>query len=235
MRWFGTRSALVATAVTVAGLAPGAGAAVPDDPPARTIVSRATCADEGRVVVRKTDRGDHTHVTVDGYGVPDRRWTGEYWVEVGVDDTNDVWLEFRSRDGRFHQEFDVDGTGTSASLDLLRGKPQACFAAYTDNARYTVAHSTGQRVLVRHGGQEQVGLRGSLDCRVGTRWRIEVTVEFADQAVGFETAPRRCRRGWIEFGAKTEIDTADVERPVAITLVGRGPRGELRRAEYRPR
>ena len=235
MGWLGMRTALLATAATVAGLAPGAVAAGPAAPDDRTIVVRANCESKGRVVVRKVDRGDHTHVTVDGYGVPNRRWEGEYRLEVGVDDTKDVWLEFRSRNHRFHQEFDVGGHGTSGSLDLERGKPQACFAAYDEKARYTVANGTGLRTIVRHRGVEHVTIRGSLDCRIGSEWAIEVSVEFASEGTGFASSPRTCGRGWIEFGEVTDIDSASVDRPVAITLVARSSAGKVHRVAYRPR
>lgn len=227
MGWVG---ALLAAVVT-AGVLPGPVAAAPaaDGP----VVVRSTCQAQGRVVVRTHDRGDHTHVTVDGVGVADRPWTGEYWLEVGVDDTQDEYLRFRSRDGRFHQEFDVGGTGTSASLDLERGRPQACFAGYDEKRRYTVLSGTGMRVLVRHRDVEQVGVRGSVDCRVGSVWRVTVRVEFADRDARFDSVPRHCRRGWTEFGGSTRLDAAEAGRPTAISLVAQGAGGQVRRAYFR--
>jgi len=229
MRWLGT----LLSAVVTAGFLPGSVAAAPmtDGP----VVVRSTCQQQGRVVVHQHDRGDHTHVTVDGYDVADRRWTGEYWVEVGVDDTNDEYLRFRSRDGRFRQEFDVDGTGTSASLDLERGRPHACFAGYDEKARYTVLGGTGMRVLVRPRGVEQVGVRGSVDCRIGTEWRVTVTVGFGDRSTRFESRERRCRRGWIDFAGDTGLDAGAVDRPTAIDLIAHGPGDQVRRAEFRAR
>lgn len=187
------------------------------------------------MVVHQRERDDRTHVTVDGYGVADRRWTGEYWVEVGVDDTNDEYLRFRSRDGRFRQEFDVDGTGTSASLDLERGRPHACFAGYDEKPRYTVLSGTGMRVLVRHRDVEHVGVRGSVDCRIGTAWRATVSVAFGDRSTKFESRERRCRRGWIEFGGGTGPDAGTVDRPTTIGLVAHEASGQVRRAEFRTR
>lgn len=187
------------------------------------------------MVVRTHDRGAHTHVTVDGSGVADRRWTGEYWLEVGVDDTNDEYLRFRSSDGRFRQVFDVEGTGTAARLDLERGRPHACSAGYDQKGRYTVLSGTGMRVLVRHRGVDQIGLRGSVDCRIGTAWRATVTVDFGDRSTEFESRERRCRRGWIEFGGATGVRAEAVDRPTAITLVAHGSGGQVRRAEFRTR
>ncbi|WP_243056604.1 hypothetical protein [Nocardioides sp. SR21] len=229
MTWLGTAVAVAVTAVVPPGPVTAAPAAD------GSVVVRSTCQELGRVVVRKHDRGGHTHVSVDGIGVADRRWTGEYWLEVGVDDTNDEYLRFRSRDGRFHQEFDVDGTGTSASLDLERGRPQACFAGYDEKGRYTVLSGTDMRVLVRHRDVEQVGIRGSVDCRIGSAWRVTVRVEFGDRDTRFESVRRTCRRGWTEFGGSTGLAATQVDRPTAISLVAHGFGGQVRRAELRVR
>jgi hypothetical protein len=234
MRGLGT----LISAVVAAGLVPGSVAATPlaEAPGSdRPVVVRSTCQLQGHVVVRKHDRRGHTHVTVDGYGVADRRWTGEYWVEVGVDDTNDEYLRFRSRDGRFRQEFDVDGTGTSASLDLERGRPHACFAGYDEKPPYTVLSGTGMRVLVRHRDVEHVGVRGSVDCRIGTAWRATVRVELGDRSTRFESRDRRCHRGWIEFGGDTGLDAGTVGSPTGVTLVARGAGGQVRRAQFHAR
>ncbi|GAA4376505.1 hypothetical protein [Nocardioides caricicola] len=169
---------------------------------------------------------------VDGFGVADRRWSGEYWLEVGVDDTNDEYLRFRSRDGRFHQAFDVAGTGTAASLDLERRRPYACFAGYDEKPRYTVLSGTGMRVLVRHRDDEPVGVRGSVDCRVGTAWRVTVRVELGGRESRFESRERRCRRGWTEFGGTTGLDAASAARPARIVLVAHEVGGQVRRAEF---
>jgi hypothetical protein len=233
----GTRSAL-AVATLVAALLPAsasmAGTAGPGVPEPRTVTVVATCTGPGRVVVQQTAGVDETHVVIDGYGLPDRRWTGYYELEVGVDDTNDVQLRLRSVDGRFHRELDVPGTGEAGILDLRRGKPQACHAAFDEDTPLTIASGTRMNGLVRNArAAGRLQAVSFVDCRVGTRWRIEGTVTFVDQVADFRQRPRTCRRGWLYFRSDVDLTVPATGAPVALTVVAHGSEGQRRRAAYR--
>jgi hypothetical protein len=229
-----TRSVLAVAALVAALLPMGAGTAGPGDSVPRTVTAVASCAGPGRVVVRQTAGIDETHVVIDGYGLPDRRWAGYYELEVGVDDTNDVQLHLRSVDGRFHRELDVPGTGQAGVLDLRRGKPQACHAAFDEDTPLTITSATKLSGLVRNArAAGRLQAVTFVDCRIGTRWRIEGTVTFVDQVADFRQGPRTCRRGWLNLRSDVDLTAPTTGAPIALTVVARGSEGQRRRAAYR--
>lgn len=231
----GTRSALAVVTLVAALLPAGVGAAGTGAPEPRTVTVSASCAGPGRVVVQQTAGVGETHVVIDGYGLPDRRWTGYYELEVGVDDTNGVRLHLRSVGGRFHRELDVPGTGEAAVLDLRRGQPQACHAAFDEDTPLTIANATGLSGLIRNArGAGRLQAVTFLDCRIGTRWRVEGTVTFADQVVDYQHGPRTCRdHPWLEFRTDLDPSMPTTGAPIALTVVAHVSVGQRLRAVYR--
>lgn len=221
----------------IATLALGAFAPVADAAPAgpepRTVTVRADCVPGGVVVLSQVAGLDSTHVTIEGRHVSDGRWRGEYLLEVGEDDTNDVRLDVRAEEGAFRHEFDVPGTGQAAILDLARGRGRGCFASFDEDTPDTIAGGRNLDALVRHPGARGLVAQAGLDCGEGTRWRAALRVELTDREVTLRGTPVRCRDGRAQFRWRRDLEApGNPAAPIGLELLVRGPGGQTRSVGY---
>lgn len=199
----------------------------------RTVTVRADCVPGGVVTLSQVAGADSTHVTIEGRHVSDGRWRGEYLLEVGEDDTNDVRIDVQADDGTFRHEFDVPGTGQAAILDLSRGRGRDCFASFDEDTPATIAGGRYVDVLARHPGPRRLVARAGLDCGAGTRWRATLAVELTDRTVTLRATPVRCRAGRAQFSWRRDLAApGNPDAPVGLRLLLRGPGGQTRSVAY---